>query len=68
MKHQPFKRKKDLELAQKAILLYKQGLTTREVGDIVRRSHQWVALKVRHLSTVMPIDKVLRSDKLKVER
>ena len=41
------------ELKGKAILLYQQGLTTREVGKIVGKSHQWVAVAVREkLSTV----------------
>ena len=47
----PFKKKKDLQLEEKAIKLYKEGLTTREVGKAIGKSHQWVAVRVRKLST-----------------
>jgi len=35
------------KLKEKAIQLYKEGLSTREVGKIVKRSHEWVAKVVR---------------------
>ena len=35
------------ELRERAFKLYQQGLTTRQVGDIIKRSHQWVAYVVR---------------------
>ena len=38
-----YQMKKINELRKKAVLLYKQGLTTREVGKVVCRSHQWVS-------------------------
>jgi hypothetical protein len=48
-----FQIKKIEELKKKALILYKQGLTTREVGKAVGKSHQWVAVAVREkLSTV----------------
>ena len=31
-----------LELQKKALKFYKQGLTLRQVGDIVGKSHEWV--------------------------
>ena len=37
-----FRLKKIEELKQKAVTLYKQGLTTREVGGIIGKSHTWV--------------------------
>jgi len=53
-----YKDKKTKEVADKAVLMYKQGLTTREIGKIVGKSHAWVALRVREkLSTVGSIDK-----------
>jgi len=54
-----YKDKKTEELANKAVLMYKQGLTTREIGKVIGKSHAWVALKVREkLLTVKGIDKV----------
>jgi len=32
---------------KKARFLYKQGLSTREVGAIVKRSHAWVAEAIK---------------------
>ena len=40
------------ELKKKAVTLYKQGLTTREIGKTLNRSHNWVAVAVKELSTV----------------
>ena len=37
----------------KALKLYNEGLTTREVGHIVKRSHTWVANTVNELSPVV---------------
>jgi hypothetical protein len=34
--------KQNAELARKANLLYKQGLTLRSVGFAIGRSHEWV--------------------------
>ena len=48
------------KVKEKALVLYKQGLTTREVGKIIGRSHQWVALRVKNLSTPKSIDKELQ--------
>ncbi|MDD5590054.1 MAG: helix-turn-helix domain containing protein [Candidatus Portnoybacteria bacterium] len=42
-----FRLKKIEELKQKAVTLYKQGLTTREVGKIMGKSHTWVWDSVR---------------------
>lgn len=36
---------------QRAFDLYKSGLTTRQVGHLINRSHAWVALAVKELST-----------------
>lgn len=46
-----FKKAKIAKLKQKAVSLYKEGLTTREVGKAIGRSHNWVAVAVRELST-----------------
>lgn len=69
---QPFKKQKqlaeDLTLEKKAVMLYKQGLTTREVGEAIGRSHQWVALRVKKLLTTTAIDTDLQSDKLNIAK
>lgn len=49
-----YKDKKTKETADKAVLMYQQGLTTREIGKIIGKSHAWVALKVKEkLSPVL---------------
>jgi transposase len=45
-----FKIRKIEDLKKKALVLYKQGLSTREVAKIINRSHNWVAMAVRELS------------------
>jgi len=52
MKLSKFQQKKNLLLRAKAKKLYKQGLSTREVGKIIGRSHTWVENAVKSLSTV----------------
>jgi len=47
MKKSPYQTKKIENLKNKAVVLYRQGLTTREVGKIVSRSRTWVAEAVR---------------------
>jgi orotate phosphoribosyltransferase-like protein len=42
-----FKKKKIEQLKEKAWRLYQEGLTTREVGQIIGRSRQWVSVVVR---------------------
>ena len=37
------------KLKIKAFKLYKQGLTTRQVGELINRSHAWVALAIKEL-------------------
>ena len=54
MKPSEFKLKKILEKKKKAVTLYKNGLSTREVAKVVQRSHAWVALAVKELSTGIP--------------
>lgn len=51
MKPSEYQRKKTEELKKKAQALYKDGLSTREVGEVIKRSHAWVALAVKELST-----------------
>lgn len=46
-----YKKSKIDELKHKAMVLYQQGLSTRDVAKVVNRSHQWVAKAVRELST-----------------
>ena len=36
-------------LAEKALLLYKEGLTLREVATVIGRSHQWVNMEIKKL-------------------
>jgi hypothetical protein len=42
MKISKYQRQKIAEKKQKAFVLYRQGLTTREVGKMVDRSYTWV--------------------------
>jgi hypothetical protein len=37
-----------LKLRKKSVELYKKGLSTREIGLIVGKSHQWVSKVIRH--------------------
>ena len=54
-------RKRQVQYA-KAQALYKQGLTTREIGKALGKSHAWVALAVKKLSTKRSpkFDKILQ--------
>jgi len=47
MKRSIYQIKRIEELKKKAIQLYKQGYTLRQVGQLVGRSHQWVALVLK---------------------
>jgi len=47
-----YQKQKNMELKKKALKLYKQGLTTREVGAILKRSRQWVWNAVDELTGV----------------
>ena len=47
MKTSKYKKLINEKLKKKAFKLYQQGLTTREVGALVKMSHQWVAYVVR---------------------
>jgi len=49
MKLSPYAVQKNKELEQKAIELYKTGLSTRKVGAEIGRSYQWVWVRVKHL-------------------
>ena len=46
------------KLQAKAFQLYKEGLTLREVGKIVGKSHEWVRRAVKKVGDNSPIDKV----------
>ena len=41
--------KKIAKLKRRAYMLYKQGLTVRDVGDVVGRSRTWVSDAVREI-------------------
>jgi orotate phosphoribosyltransferase-like protein len=47
MKMSTFRAKRRGELVKKAVRLYRQGWTTREVGKEVGKSHGWVAYVVK---------------------
>lgn len=47
MKLSPYAMKKRQALVRKAVRLYKQGMSTREVGKEVGKSHEWVASVMR---------------------
>lgn len=51
MQPSTYKRQKTQDLKAKALTLYKEGLSTREVGKVLSRSHNWVAMALRELST-----------------
>ena len=44
--------KEDPQIKQKALKLYKQGFTMREVGKRVKRSRQWVCDIVKELTAL----------------
>ena len=50
-------KKKIEDRQKKAMKLYKQGLTTREVGSALGKSHTWAWNAIRKMSTVGAIDK-----------
>ena len=52
MKPSEYQLKKIQELKEKALTLYKTGLSTRDIAKVIKRSHTWVADSVRELSTV----------------
>jgi transposase-like protein len=43
-----YKKKEIEKLKIKARKLYKQGLTLREIGKILNRSHQWVYIAIKN--------------------
>lgn len=44
-----YKKKQREKLEKIALLLYRQGLSTRKVGEVIGKSHQWVANVVKKL-------------------
>ncbi len=50
MKISPFQKARKKKLEEKAITLYKTGLSTREVGKALKRSHTWVWRIVKDLA------------------
>jgi len=52
MKRSSYQEEKILKLKKKAVLLYKQGLTLREVEKIVGRSYEWVRKALIELKAV----------------
>ena len=50
-----------MDLKHRAFKLYKQGLTLREVGAALGRSHEWVNKAVKELTA---IDTALGYDKM----
>ena len=49
MKISPYQKARKKKLEEKAITLYKTGLSTREVGKALTRSHTWVWNIVKEL-------------------
>jgi transposase-like protein len=47
MKRSIYQIKKLEQLKKQAVQLYKQGYTLRQVGQLIGRSHQWVALVLK---------------------
>jgi transposase-like protein len=52
MKMSTYQSAKKLKVKEKALELYKQGLSLREVSRVVGMSHQWVKNAVSELSPV----------------
>ena len=50
MKISPYQKARKKKLEDKAILLYKEGFSTREVGNTLKRSHTWVWKIVKDLA------------------
>ena len=57
MKLSEYQKKKIEDRQRKAMKLYKQGLTTREIGKALERSHTWVWNAVKKMSTAGSVDK-----------
>jgi|10_taG_2_1085330.scaffolds.fasta_scaffold206002_2 transposase-like protein len=51
MKMSAYQTKKREALMEYTIYLYKQGISTRNVGEIIGKSHTWVWSVVKDLST-----------------
>jgi hypothetical protein len=47
MKPKKTKQQQTDVIKRKARKLYREGFTTREIGNLVKRSHAWVALVVK---------------------
>jgi hypothetical protein len=47
MKQSIYQQGYKLKLRRKAVQLYRKGLTTREIGLIIGKSHQWVSKVIR---------------------
>lgn len=54
-------KKKDVGVA---LVLYKQGLSLREIGKVVGKSHEWVRLALRDKPVYKPVGK---SDKMTLD-
>ena len=57
MKISEYQKKKIEDRQKKAMKLYRQGLTTREVGSALGKSHTWAWNAIRKMSTVEAVDK-----------
>jgi DNA-binding transcriptional regulator LsrR (DeoR family) len=51
MNKNPYLDRKRQEQYEKALALYKQGLTTREIGKALGKSHAWAALAIKKLTS-----------------
>ena len=57
MKTSEYQKKKIEDRQKKAMKLYKQGLTTREVGKALNKSHTWAWNAIKKMSTAGVVDK-----------
>lgn len=58
MKISEYQKKKIEDRKKKAMKLYKQGLTTREVGSALGKSHTWAWNAIKEMSTVGQLTRV----------
>jgi len=52
-----YQKEKIMETKRKSLEMYKAGLTVREIGKVIGKSHTWVWSAVRELESLTELDK-----------